>query len=423
VRSNNREYLPAVDHLRFGAAALVVMYHTIHNLRPDTGPEPGKQPDWVYSNNPVATFLIEGHSGVALFMVLSGFILTTGSLGRDIDYRSFVRNRLLRVGPLYLVVLLLALATAGEHFSLWAAIQTTLGFGRMPGGFTAGAFAVVLWAVGVEVQFYLLFPFFLRLLNGRGPRPLLQFILLMMVMRVLAALSAVSGSNWNYDHLTFFSLVGRIDQFLIGMLAAYFFPQIRGLIGRAWIAVLALGVTVGALFVYNVLHGHAGPGHLWRTVWVDVEALVWAGLLVSYVGTVRFGRGRLSKVLAWAGERSYGLYLLHVPFIYVVMFRGWRLDVPGGPIVDATATGLVLILPCAVLLSALTFSAVERPFLSLRRRYVGGQALTPSPKPRSPEQDSPGRPPAELDEGPVTERLSRQHSFDVHQRGAERLRV
>lgn len=406
MRSDNREYLPAVDHLRFGAAALVVMYHTIHNLRPDTGPEPGKQPDWVYSNNPVTTFLIEGHSGVALFMVLSGFILTTGSLGRDLDYRTFVRNRLLRVGPLYLLVLLLALSTAGAAFSLAAAIQTTLGFGRLPGGFTAGAFAVVLWAVGVEVQFYLLFPFFLRLLNGRGPGPLFRFILLMALLRTLAALSAAPG--WNYDALTFFSLVGRIDQFLVGMLAAYYLPRMRQVVGRAWVALLALALTVAALFLYNKFQGHAGVGHLWRTVWVDVEALVWAGLLVSYVATDRFGRGRISSGLAWAGERSYGLYLLHVPFIYVIMFRDWRLDVPGGPILDATVTGLVLVLPCAVLLSALTFSAVERPFLSLRRRYLG----VPSPAQRAGSPDG----------GPVTERLGPKRSHHVHQRSPERVR-
>ena len=404
MRSANREYLPAVDHLRFGAAALVVIYHAVHNLQPG-------QSDWLYSNNPASTFLIEGHSGVALFLVLSGFILTMGSLGRNVDYRSFMRNRLLRVGPLYLVVLLIAVAVVGEHFSLWSAIQTTLGFGRFPGGFASGGFAVVLWAVGVEVQFYLLFPFFLRLLNDRGPRPLLQFILLMAVLRLVAALSAVPAWGMNYDHLTYFSLVGRIDQFLIGMLAAYFFPHIRRAVGRVWVAALAMALVIAALFLYNKLHGHAEPG-VWRTVWVDVEGLVWAALLVSYVATARFANGRLSAALAWAGERSYGLYLMHVPFIYILMFRGWGLDVPGGPMVDATVTGLVLVLPCAVALSALSYSAVEQPFLSLRRRYV----VAPPSAPTSTEVGT-GVSPA------VSSRPNKHRpAIDVHQRAASSTR-
>src|SRR4051812_37332167 len=148
-----------------------------------------RQSEWIYSNNPVVTFFAEGHTGVALFMVLSGFILTTGSLGRDIDYKSFVRNRLLRVGPLYLLVLIAALAFSGSRFSLMGAVQTTLGFATFNGGFTGGALDKVLWTIGVELQFYFLFPFFLRLLNNRGPKQLLQFIGLMAAVRIVASLA------------------------------------------------------------------------------------------------------------------------------------------------------------------------------------------------------------------------------------------
>jgi peptidoglycan/LPS O-acetylase OafA/YrhL len=400
VRSINREYLPAVDHLRFGAAALVVLYHTVHNMSAHLAPTSGGSADWIYSNNPLVTFVVEGNTGVALFMVLSGFILTTGSLGRDLDYRSFVRNRLLRVGPLYLVVLMLALVVAGQHFTLWGALQTTLGFGRFSGGFVYGGFAVVLWAVGVELQFYLIFPFFLRLLNERGPRPLVMFVLTMAVLRIVAAMSAQPGLD--YDHLTYYSLVGRIDQFLLGMLAAYFFPHVRRHLGRIWVVAIAMVTTVGTLFVYNKLHGHAEP-HLWRAVWVDIEGLVWGFTLVSYVATARFGRGRMSRALAWGGERSYGLYLLHVPLLYVVMFRGWVLDVPGGWFFDTAVTGLLVVLPLAVAISALSFAAVEQPFLSLRRRYVTvapAATLTPTAAKRthhragvpSPRADLPNHP-------------------------------
>jgi peptidoglycan/LPS O-acetylase OafA/YrhL len=303
-------------------------------------------------------------------------------VGRDIDYRTFVRNRLLRVGPLYLLVLMLALVVAGGSFSLWGAIQTTLGFGRFPGGFVAGAFAVVLWTVGVEVQFYLLFPFFLRLLNSRGPRPLIQFILLMVALRAVAALSAAPG--FGYDYLTYYSLVGRIDQFLIGMLAAYAFPRLRARIGRPWVAGLAVTSVLLIIWCFNQMHGTMRP-RLWEVAWGDVEGVAWAAVLTSYVGTTRFGRGRLSAVLAWAGERSYGLYLLHVPVVYVVISRGLGLDLPGGFFVDAAATGVLVVLPGAMALAALSYASVERPFLSLRKRYVSfgvvpGAADLPAPR-------------------------------------------
>jgi peptidoglycan/LPS O-acetylase OafA/YrhL len=403
VRSDNRVYMPAVDHLRVAAAVFVVLFHGMSILRDDGSPEPGMQPGWVYSLNPLETFIAEGHTGVALFMVLSGFILTTGSLGRDINYRSFMRNRLLRVGPLFLVLLLIAMVVARHDFSLIGAQQTSLGFARFNGGFYSGPFAQVLWTIGVELQFYLVFPFFLRLLTTRGPRPIVLFILFMVVVRILAALTAPAGLD--YNQMTYFSIVGRIDQFLIGMLAAYFFLDLKKYLGRAWVTGVAMGVVVGALWVFNQMHGYAEPG-LFRTVWVDVEGLIWAAVLVSYVGTERFGRGRLSTALAWAGERSYGIYLLHMPLIYLVLYRDWRFELTGRSVVDATITTLVLVVPAVMLLASLSYAAVEQPFLSLRRKYVAVQPEPPKILP------------------PVTQRVSRHPAVDVHPRAAEqRVRV
>jgi peptidoglycan/LPS O-acetylase OafA/YrhL len=386
LRSQNRAYLPAVDHLRAAAAALVLVYHGSQLLRSDVPGAPAfSVTQWAYSANPLETFIAEGHSGVALFMVLSGFILTTGSLGRQISYRAFMRNRLLRVGPLFGVLLMIAIVAAKDSFSLLGVAQTTLGFGTLPGGFTTGPFALVLWTVGVELQFYLVFPFFLRLLDKHGARPILLFIGCMAVLRTLAALTAPSGFDLN--QMTYYSLVGRIDQFLIGMLAAYYFPRLRTLLGHVWAVAAAATAVIAVLWWFNQVHGYADPG-VWRTVWVDVEGVAWAALLVSYVGLARTGRGRLSVTLAWLGERSYGLYLLHMPVIYLVAYRGWHLDLGSGAVVDATATALLLVLPVALALATLTFAAVEQPFLSLRRRYVVEEARPPAPLPPRGEDEA-----------------------------------
>jgi peptidoglycan/LPS O-acetylase OafA/YrhL len=366
LRSSNRAYLPAVDHLRAAAAVLVVLFHGSQLLRSPVPASPSFSSDeWSYSANPLETLISEGHTGVALFMVLSGFILTTGALGQDLRYGTFIRNRLLRVGPLFVVVLLVAVAAASASFSFLGLLQTLFGFATLPGGFTAGPFAMILWTVGVEVQFYLLFPLFLRILDRRGPRPLVLFVLCMAVFRTLAALTT---SGVDLHQLTYFSLAGRIDQFLIGMLAAWLFPRVRDRIGHAGFATLAGLVVLATLWAFNQVHGMAEP-QIWRTVWVDVEALVWAMVILTYVSTARFGRGRISAGLAWTGERSYGLYLLHMPVIYLVSLRGWGIEV-GGPVVSATVTALVLVLPCSIALATLSFAAIESPFLSLRRRYV-----------------------------------------------------
>ena len=61
---------------------------------------------WLFAGtNPLTVVLFEGHTGVALFMVLSGYILASGTFGKDISYAGFLRNRFLRIFPLLIVVL------------------------------------------------------------------------------------------------------------------------------------------------------------------------------------------------------------------------------------------------------------------------------------------------------------------------------
>jgi peptidoglycan/LPS O-acetylase OafA/YrhL len=71
VRSANIRYQPPIDHLRGGAALLATVYHSIHFLATTT--------DWWTVGDPLSSFLYEGHTAVALFFVISGFIFMYGT--------------------------------------------------------------------------------------------------------------------------------------------------------------------------------------------------------------------------------------------------------------------------------------------------------------------------------------------------------
>ena len=220
MRSTNRPYLYPVDHLRAFAALLVVLYHSTDVIsvarRHTTGFDPST--DWPYSRNPLKTIVFEGHTGVALFMVLSGFIFTIGTLDREISYGRFIVNRLLRIYPLYLVVLFIAVAVH-PRISFGLVAQVILPFSNFGGPIAfGGAWGAMFWAVAIEFQFYLLFPLLLLLLNKFGPSALLKIIASMIVLRVMAAFA---DSTIDINNLAYFSIVGRLDQFLLGMLIAW----------------------------------------------------------------------------------------------------------------------------------------------------------------------------------------------------------
>ena len=89
--SDNTKYIERLDHLRFYAAAIVLVYHVLHIYVGET----------LSPRNPLVTLIYEGHTGVSLFMVLSGFIFSVISYEKEINYRSFIFNRFVRIYPLY----------------------------------------------------------------------------------------------------------------------------------------------------------------------------------------------------------------------------------------------------------------------------------------------------------------------------------
>ena len=381
MRGGNRAYLYPVDHLRAFAVIMVVLYHSVQILRPvATGEAPGTGPDWLYSRNPLHTFVFEGHSGVALFMVLSGFIFTVGTLGREISYLPFLRNRLLRIYPLYLLLLVVGTSALSRDFDLGIFVRGLLplaNFGPIAAG---GVWGMMFWAVAVEMQFYLVFPFLIKMLNRSGPRALLAIIAVMVALRVLAVLSNPAGIDVN--GLTYYSLAGRLDQFLLGMLVAWVYTYHRSRLG--WPVLLVAAVLVPTmLWVFNQLHGYTEGGG-WRAVWPDVEGVVWAAFIGAYVAMFERSRSRLSRILAGLGELTYSVYLLHFVVITAVVTHPGLLVHLGGGVATALLTGVLIVFPVVVAISLLTFRAVERPFLDLRGRYVAAVPAPSGPAGRPP---------------------------------------
>jgi len=365
MRSPNIRYFPAVDHLRAFAALLIVFYHGLHLFSYEArfhsafGPE-----HWLQSGNVLVAALAEGHTAVALFMVLSGFILTYGSLDADVDYAGFIRNRLLRTYPLFLLLVFTAICAFPERFTWPAFLQTVFGFANMPGALAAPPFTSMLWTIAVEWQFYVLFPLLLPVLKSGWTHRLAGLLAVLLLMRGIAVLAGA-----NPRELGYLTIVGRLDQFLIGMWAAWYFrrhPLSRPL--GALLAGVALAGMIALLAAFNAAGGWPliAP---WKFAWPTIEGVLWAAFVVGYVDFANAAGGIGSRVLAWIGGISYSIYLTHYMVITTAIAFGWTIAFTGRAVVDALLDTALIALPVTLLLSALTYHAIELPFLRLRGRY------------------------------------------------------
>jgi peptidoglycan/LPS O-acetylase OafA/YrhL len=371
VRSKNIAYLPAVDHIRGFAALLILFYHGVTLISYELiHAQPFTFEHWLSATNVLTAPIIEGHSAVALFMVLSGFIFTVGTYGQEIRYTAFIKNRLLRTYPLFLLMLFVGISAFPERFELSSFLQTLFFLGNTNGALSAGNFTTMFWAVAVEWQFYLVFPFLLTVTNNSGARVLIAMILVFILLRCFAYLEGALIRD-----LSYWTIIGRMDQFLIGMLSAILylrhFRQGR-LFDLVFVAALA-GVLV-ILYFFNRAGGWP-ENSAWKIVWPTIEAMIWAPFILGYLSIARRVPAGISRLFSSLGVISYSIYLIHFLLVDLCIRQEWALTIfESRPVLNAFLTTAVIILPLVLIISSLTYYAIERPFLALRVKYKTGRS-------------------------------------------------
>ncbi|TND08706.1 MAG: acyltransferase 3 [Bacteroidetes bacterium] len=356
MESTERIYLSRLDHLRFLAAFLVLTWHFVHEQFVPTSYVPSFFP---------LSLLEEGHTGVALFMVLSGFIFQYINDGKEISYGKFIRNRLLRIAPLFILWSLYHIYV--DNFDTVKSLVN--GFLLLDPRQTPG----VGWTIVVEFQFYLLFPFLHRWIDQKnGIRNVLLLLLVFFIFRGLAY-----AQTHTVQDVSYWTIFGRIDQFLLGMLAAKMYRRIKLNGGLSF--VVTVGAMLGIMFVYHVFNQAGGfyqeaKGHSPSAFWLvmpAIEGVFYALLIIGYLSlpAVLFPK-IIDRSLARCGELSYSAYWCHLPVIIFLhyLMREFQVTLTGFD--TALLVSTLVAVPVVFGFSALTYYLIERPFLLMRKKYT-----------------------------------------------------
>jgi len=344
VKSSSGEHYVALDHVRALAAFMVVAWHFGHVSGPASD-----------NTAPLIPFFDEGHLGVSLFMTLSGYLFAKLLSGRRLIFPLFLWNRAVRLGPLLLV----ALALEGLR-QVAGGVELTDYLTQLAKGLILPTMPRGTWSIIVELHFYLLLPLLLWI--GRRWLPGLFL--------VLAAAMALRATLWALDinlaHFIARTIVGRIDQFVLGILAFRYAHRITGKVAAAVAVVFYLGYVAFDLAGGGLRHVEALDA-LW-IVFPSLEAASLAVLIVWYDRHPITWQW-LSAQLARAGEYSYSIYLLHFLFFPAAarLVNAHVMDI----------TNFYLALPWIVIfyiamigVGHLSFHHIERPFLRFRKPYV-----------------------------------------------------
>lgn len=332
---------------------------------------------------PVALFhadfeLFEGgFIGVDIFFVISGYLITTIILTDlhkgQFSIAKFYERRARRILPALFFVMFISCIFAyawmmPDEFKNFgqSLVATSLFSNNILLALTSGYWDLAsefkpllhTWSLGVEEEFYILFPFILIFCKkNTSKRKTVALLILAMVASYLLA-------NWgvvNWPQKNFYILPTRAWEILLGVLTAYYLLHFQINIEKKIRNQLLsfLGLLLIAFSIALLGQNYPSPG------FYMLIPTVGAVLIILYAVKDTFINQLLSsKVIVGVGLLSYGFYLWHQPLL--AFSRIYFVEKP-------TQIQLLSLLVISLLLAYLTWRFVEKPFRNQKK--IGGKFI------------------------------------------------
>jgi peptidoglycan/LPS O-acetylase OafA/YrhL len=364
-----RTRLPALDGLRGIALLSVFFYHYAGSLTSHATSAPLRT---------LAVIFSLGWTGVDLFFVLSGFLITGilyDTLNDSKYYRKFYYRRALRIFPVYyfLAIVLASCTTlVGAHwkpahlfFLVYLGYPAALIWTSLP-HFSPVVLVTHLWSLSVEEQFYVVWPW--AVARMRNSNVILGGCLILGgIALALRLFVSIAGLNPTWSYTFMFC---RMDQLALGAAIAV---AVRGTL-RARVdhwAPFALIVAAGVVVtICGVRHTTDHNDPVIAGIGYSAIAFVYGSLLVLCLRSGSWIERFFSiGILRMFGKYSYGLYLYHFPLTVVLSPMRNGLVAWSHSFVVGGALHLIICLAANLLIAAISFHCMESPIMKLKKRF------------------------------------------------------
>lgn len=318
--------------------------------------------------------LKECHIGVSIFFVLSGFLIAytyqDKPLGSKREYVKYLAIRLVRIFPVYLLILTVKYLDQGFPSPKETVLNYTLLKGFSDKYNLSGI--PQSWSLTVELTFYVLAPLIWSLAKQRLRRPLIYLSGLLLGAWLLGLIPHLFGYNkdswlYNFQFILDSTFFGRWVEFYMGIVLAFVVQRKDA----AWspqpgtrftwtgsIGVLASCFLIGCFGEHFYNPGTSViPGILVRNLILPVfVAVLLYGLIIEKNGLQRILGSRLFVLL---GNASYIFYLIHINYGYALLAR-----IKVFPDYNFTFLWLV---------SIVGYLLFEKPVYNVARKYINGE--------------------------------------------------
>tara|TARA_R110001592_G_scaffold27763_26_gene102989 strand:- start:51230 stop:52369 length:1140 start_codon:yes stop_codon:yes gene_type:complete len=367
------QHYPAIDGLRGMAFLLVLWFHSSYFVTI------GLEQQLVGATYSYYLLTMLGETGVDLFFVLSGFLITGILMDTAQDprpLRNFYIRRSLRIFPLYYAVLFVFLAyfffvfgiDGLDHGKVWTHL-----FYLQNWSFSHNLDQFILldhtWSLAAEEQFYLIWPLvFLSFYKGRmrGVFLLCAFmIVLSWGLRIV--FTDLSQYKWAYTFT-----ISRLDSLALGALLSVLCARYRDKIKEyhRFLPYVMCAVFAVILIILFAQDTKVESQNAMIRYGLTLFSILYVSLL-AYVFLSKddhiVKRFFSCRALREVGRVSYGMYLFHSPIMMILVRQLYQYDLGYWKV-----HGILLCLGFALSFAAalLSYRFLEKPILRLKDKYA-----------------------------------------------------
>lgn len=353
--------LDFLDALRGLAAVYVIAYHLIYIPSPNLA-----VPAWA------RLWAVNGGTGVTLFFVISAFSLfytTPARFKQRLPWVSYAMHRLFRIAPLFYLWIVLTIVR--DHFIFhathpWWEIAASAGFVFNFIPTHQDGFVWASWTIGVEMLFYVVFPFiYVRVKNVTGAIALtVGLMLAWMFTQVVIDYLKIDPAASTSMHQWFFPRF--LPEFSMGAIAYFLLKEhIPRLRQNAQVAgALGLLLVLAATYIYVAIMQNTGQLGLPDNRYA--KAICCLLLVVGL--SLRTLKVLVNKATVFLGKISYSLYLAQPTAILLLepIYKKIYATSSGSMAVSVAFVGCFLLTLAVVIpFAALSYHLVEKPGIKL----------------------------------------------------------
>ena len=372
----NIKYFPNLNGIRFIAAFSVLIHHIEQAKYAFHLPS-------IYANHIIKNL---GKLGVGLFFVLSGFLITylllsEKSKSNDINIRHFYMRRILRIWPIYFLIVLLSFfvfphipffthieganffsgSSVYKGFSLFLILLPNLSFILYGSPYLCSQ----TWSIGVEELFYYIWPWVVKFPNFKSILLTISIFCLSLTLIVVGYVEVVGGTLLkDYEEIGLLFLGQfRIVSLLLGGLMAtllmYKKIKILSILFRRDLQYIVYGLFLISLF-FNL---HPYPLNS------EYYALFFAYFVLNLASNPDSILNLEYKWINYLGKISYGLYIYQTAMVvFSIRILQWVFN-NNTPTLSFNILLYTLSIGFTFITSALSFHYFEHWFLTLKHRF------------------------------------------------------